>query len=116
MYLQSINGLVATANYDPDLIIDLLTKEYVHLDDRKFVDKDRGMEIRTKIGEALVRVTRDLGQMTPAYRDKLLNPFLSQLNHPDPLVQASSLSNLGEVCKNLKFSLGGIVQEVRPLK
>ena len=50
--------------------------------------------------------------MTPAHKNKLLNPFLAQINHPDPLIRASSLSNLGEVCKNLKFSLTGIVGEI----
>ena len=34
------------------------------------------------------------------------------MSHPDELVRCSALSNLGEVCKNLKFSLGGIVQEL----
>ena len=71
-----------------------------------------GIELRTKIGEALVNVTRILGDMTPAHKNKLLNPFLAQINHPDPLIRASSLSNLGEVCKNLRFSLTGIASEI----
>jgi hypothetical protein len=50
--------------------------------------------------------------MTPAHKNKLLNPFLAQINHPDPLIRASSLSNLGEVCKNLRFSLTGIASEI----
>ena len=48
-------------------------------------------------------------------RNELINPFFGQLSHPDELVRCSALSNLGEVCKNLKFSLGGIVQEVNNL-
>ena len=31
----------------------------------------------------------------------------------DALVRASALSNLGEVCQNLRFSIGGMAHEVR---
>ena len=41
-----------------------------------------GVELRTKLGEALVRITRLLGEMTPSHKNKLLNPFLGQLGHP----------------------------------
>lgn len=112
LYLQSIAGLVACAWHDPNAAVDLLAREFAHLDDRRH-HSDRAVEIRTKIGEALVRVTRQLGELTPAFRNRLLNPFLSQMSHPDHLVRASCLSNLGELCKNLKFSLDGILSEVK---
>ena len=91
--------------------LDKLGHEFGHLDDAKYPG-DKGLEVRTKIGEALVQVTKILGEMTPAHKNKLLNPFLAQLSHPDPLIRSSSLSNLGEVCKNLKFSLGEIIHEI----
>ena len=112
IYLQCVNGLVAVADRDPDEVVDVLTREFALLDDRK-CHKDKAMEVRTKLGEALVRVTKDLNEMTPAFRDRLLNPFLAQMGHADDMVRASCLSNLGEVCKNLKFSLGPILQEVK---
>ena len=49
---------------------------------------------------------------TPAHKNQLLNPFLAQLNHTDPLIRASSLSNLGEVLKNLQFAIGDIIHEI----
>ena len=70
------------------------------------------MTVRTKIGEALVKITKDLGEMTPKYKNLLLNSFFSTANDPDPLVRASGLSNLGEVCTNLRFSLGSITGEL----
>ena len=73
---------------------------------------DEVAEVHTKLGEALVQVTRVLGQMTPAHKNRLLNPVLNQLSHPDDLIRASALSNLGEICKNLKFSLDGVIHEV----
>eukprot|EP00095_Tigriopus_kingsejongensis_P012027 maker-scaffold593_size129216-snap-gene-0.30 protein:Tk12027 transcript:maker-scaffold593_size129216-snap-gene-0.30-mRNA-1 annotation:"transmembrane and coiled-coil domain-containing protein 7" len=113
IYLQAINGLVACANYNPPVVIDLMTKEFALLDDRKFSGGgDKAVELRTKVGEALVRVTKDLNELTPHYKNQLLNPFLSQMNHPDFLVRASALSNLGEVCRNLKYSVGMIIDEV----
>ncbi|TRY61857.1 hypothetical protein TCAL_11238 [Tigriopus californicus] len=111
IYLQAIYGLVACANYDPALVIDVLTREYALIDDRKYIGEG-AIEVRTKIGEALVRVTKTLNELTPKFKNQLLNPFLGQLNHPDELVRASSLSNLGEVCRNLKYSLGMILDEV----
>ncbi len=62
-------------------VINRLTTEFAHLDDKKF-GGETGIEIRTKIGEALVRITRLLGEMTVSHKNKLLNPFLAQLGHP----------------------------------
>jgi len=108
IYLQAIKGLANCSFHKPELVIDKLGHEFGHLDDTKYPG-EKGIEVRTKIGEALVQVTKILGEMTPAHKNKLLNPFLAQLSHPDPLIRSSSLSNLGEVCKNLKFSLGEII-------
>lgn len=111
IYCSAINGLVSCARYDTDLALDTLTKEFCLLPQRKNME-DKSVEIRLKIGEALVRVTRELGEITPKYKNLLLNTLCSAANDPEPLVRSSSISNLGEVCKNLKFSLGGIAGEV----
>jgi len=111
IYLQAIKGLSACSFHNPEIVINRLCREYAILDDSKYPGT-KGIELRTKIGEALVNVTRILGEMTPAHKNKLLNPFLAQINHPDSLIRASSLSNLGEVCKNLRFSLTGIASEI----
>jgi hypothetical protein len=64
------------------------------------------------LGEALVRATKELGELTPAYKNLLLNAFFASASDPEAFVRASSLSNLGEVCRNLRFSLGGVAGEV----
>merc|ERR1719471_2437215 len=74
--------------------------------------EDEEMAVRTKVGEALVKITKELGEVTPKYKNLLLNSFFSAANDPDHLVRASSLSNMGEVVKNLRFSLGPITGEV----
>jgi len=115
IYLTSISGLVSCGRYRPELVLDCLTKEFCIVQDRSIIqeqEEDQMMAIRTRVGEALVKITRELGEMTPKYKNVLLNSFFSAANDPDPIVRASSLSNLGEVCKNLRFSLGNIVGEV----
>ena len=51
--------------------------------------------------------------MIPRYRDTLLNAFLVGTRDPDAFLRASSLSNIAEICKLLKYSLGPIIHEVR---
>jgi len=111
IYCAAINGLVACATYNTDMALDILTKEFCILRQRKGLE-DKSVEIRLKIGEALVRVTRELGEVTPKYKNLLLNTLFSAANDPEVLIRSSSISNLGEVCKNLRFSLGGIAGEV----
>lgn len=54
-----------------------------------------------------------LGDLAPKYRDLLLSAFLMGARDTDPLVRASSVSNLGEICSVLRFNLGSIIQEVQ---
>jgi len=115
IYLSSITGLVSCGRYRPELVIECLTKEFCLVQDRNIKQEegeDKVMAIRTKVGEALVRITKELGEVTPKYKNLLLNALFSAANDQDPLVRASSLSNMGEVCKNLRFSLGNIAGEV----
>jgi hypothetical protein len=52
------------------------------------------------------------GDLVPPYKAMLLNAFLVGTKDSDHLVRASSLSNLGEICKALGFRIGPIVREV----
>ena len=107
VYLQSVKGLAMCCSFNPSLVISELTTQY-----QADFSAELEMEIRTKLGEALVQVTKILGELTPSHKNQLLNPVLAQLNHTDNLVRASALSNLGEICKNLKFSLNNVIFEV----
>jgi hypothetical protein len=51
--------------------------------------------------------------MALKYKAILLNTFLFGTKDEDNLIRASSLSNLGEVCRVLNYKLGTIVTEVR---
>ena len=76
----------------------------------------RSPELRMKIGEALVKATRICGELVPRYSQHLLPALLTGVKDPEPLVRASSLSNLGEVCQLLRFSLGPVVNEVGEMR
>lgn len=53
-----------------------------------------------------------VGEMSVIHKNTLVNGFLCATRDPDPLVRASSLSCLGELCKVLGFRLGNILIEV----
>ena len=46
------------------------------------------------------------------YKMTLLPPLLHSCKHSDPLVRASSLSNIGDICKLLHFALANVIHEV----
>ncbi|CAH1183726.1 unnamed protein product [Phaedon cochleariae] len=109
IYLNAIGCLAALADIFPDTILNILCEEY---SDPSRTSTEGGHEIKMKLGECLVRVTRQLGEMAPKYKPLLLNTFLVGAKEDDDLMRASSLSNLGEICRALGYKLGTIVTEV----
>lgn len=74
--------------------------------------KVHSAEMRMKIGEALVKATRRCGALVPKYSQVLLASLLTGVKDGDGDVRASSLSNIGDVCKLLRFSVGPSIHEV----
>ncbi|CAH1985968.1 unnamed protein product [Acanthoscelides obtectus] len=109
IYLSAIGGLAALADVFPDTVLNVLCEEY---SDTSKKYNDDGHEVRMKLGETLVRVTKILGDMAPKYKPLLLNTFLAGAKDDDDLVRTSSLSNLGEICRVLGYKLGTIITEV----
>ncbi|KAJ8960949.1 hypothetical protein NQ318_020250 [Aromia moschata] len=108
IYLSAIGGLAAMGDVFPDTVLSILCEEYSDTSRQN----DDGHEVRMKIGESLVRVTKGLGDMAPKYKSLLLNTFLIGTKDDDHLMRASSLSNLGEICRVLGYKLGTIITEV----
>lgn len=50
--------------------------------------------------------------MVSKYKSLLLNTFLNGAKDEDDLIRASSLANLGEICKVLGYKVGTIGTEV----
>ena len=116
LYLQSVKGLAACAFVNHHPVIKALTEEYVLLEDSK-LPEEVVLKKRTKLGEALVEVTKTTGELTVVHMNALLNPFLHLLRnnptpHPDHTIRASCLYNIGDICKNLEFNITGIVNEI----
>lgn len=93
------------------------SKQEEHLKQRRRKNSEastgeKSLEFRLKVGEALVRAARDCGQLLPHYADMLLGAVLSNARDPHPLIRASSLSNLAEICQLLGHSFGTIHHEV----
>ncbi|XP_078383567.1 transport and Golgi organization protein 6 homolog [Oculina patagonica] len=137
IYLAAIQGLVSLADVRADMVIPQLAQEFATC--RKEAGDDasrtrdinekgyykssetvssgssrpaRTPELRMKLGEALVKATRLCGELVPRYSQQLLPALLTGVKDPEPLVRASSLSNLGDVCQLLRFSLGPVVHEI----
>ncbi|KAK9304573.1 hypothetical protein QLX08_004017 [Tetragonisca angustula] len=111
IYLAAINGLCALATSYPQVVVETLVKEYIDMPQRVSAEEIT-TETRVKLGEVLVKMTRNLAEMAPAYKNILINGFLCVARDTDSLVRASSLSCLGELCKVLGFHLGDIVIEI----
>ncbi|XP_072278694.1 transport and Golgi organization protein 6 homolog isoform X1 [Pyxicephalus adspersus] len=110
VYLSAIQGVAVLSGDIPERILPILLAQYVGSASSK--SKTLSPETRMKVGEALMRCTRTLGDMVIPHRDALIHAFLRGSRDPDSSLRASSLSNLGELCKQLQFSLGPVVHEV----
>ena len=60
VYLSAIQALAGMAHHRPDEVLPLLVQEYTHFEehDEKI---SRSIESRTKVGEVIVKVTREMG-------------------------------------------------------
>ncbi|XP_053127528.1 transport and Golgi organization protein 6 homolog [Hemicordylus capensis] len=110
VYLSAIQGVALLADASPEQVLPCLLAQYggAQPDTRKAWRA----ETRMKLGEALMRATRALGDMVFAHRDRLIQAFLRGARDPESSLRASSLSNLGELCRILQFQLGSVVHEV----
>lgn len=115
IYLPSIQGLVELAALTPDRVIPLMCSEYAQFNDTR---KARGtlegksIDWLVKLGEGLVRASRECGDLLPKYSESLLAAVLSNIKHNDPLIRSSGLSNLADICCNLHWSFTPVENEV----
>jgi hypothetical protein len=106
VYLAAINGLMSLAIYEPEKILDILLIEY------KSCKKQLDLETRLKIGEVLTKTVKNFNDLLPKYGDNLIDAFLIGCKNEDELFRSSSLSNLGETCKILNYSLHQNIHEI----
>ncbi|XP_050438421.1 transport and Golgi organization protein 6 homolog isoform X2 [Adelges cooleyi] len=107
LYLSAIFTLSSLCTFCPNDILPILCEEYCMPD-----NYNHSAETRLKIGEVLMKTVRLLNETIPLYKNRLLNTFMAGVRDNDHLVRASSLSNLADLCRLLRYNLGSIVSEV----
>ena len=105
VYLAAINGLISIAMYEPTSTLDILLTEYK-------TSKKLDLETQLKIGEVLTKTVKNFNELLPKYGTKLLDAFLVGCKNDDEFIRSSSLSNLGETCKLLNYSLSQNIHEI----
>ncbi|XP_006820404.1 transport and Golgi organization protein 6 homolog [Saccoglossus kowalevskii] len=104
MYLSVIQGLVALVDVNTQPVMALLCQEYRS-------DKN-SVEMRLKIGEALMRASQRIGAMLPVYTKQLIGVLLSGAKEDCSDIRSSSLSNLAELCYVLKAAISSVIHEI----
>ncbi|KAJ8726478.1 hypothetical protein PYW07_001176 [Mythimna separata] len=118
IYLSAVNGLASLCTHCTEDVLQILCKEF--LQDRTMDQKDirtnesqnKEAELRMKIGDVIVKVTKRLGEMAIVHKTILLNTMLCAVNDSDPLIRTSALSNLAEIALVLHYRIGTIIYEV----
>lgn len=138
VYLPTINALVAlalsSAQHFSETVVQTICQEYAGLGGRPDTSagcqydrqtgqlgvrpplantQEHSVEVRMKLGEALVKVCRELRDMLPHYLEDIVASLLTTVRDAEPLLRASSLSNIAEICSvgTLKFT--SLITEVR---
>ncbi|KAG5273642.1 hypothetical protein AALO_G00153820 [Alosa alosa] len=112
VYLSAIQGLAVLAEAYPGRILQRLLGEYQTGPTSSSSQPQPSLETRLKMGEVLMRASRAMGELAPHYGLPLIGVFLGGTRDPDPTLRASCLSNMGELCQLLRFSLGPLAQEL----
>ncbi|XP_067933371.1 transport and Golgi organization protein 6 homolog [Watersipora subatra] len=104
IYLSAISALAALADVYPAEVLPPLCQQYRNAN---IVG-----ETRLKVGEVITKATRQLGDLAPSFSNIILPSILIGCKAKDDLLRASSLVNLGELCKLLHYSMGNHVYEI----
>ncbi|KAE8608677.1 hypothetical protein XENTR_v10011566 [Xenopus tropicalis] len=110
VYLSAIQGVAVLSGEIPECVLPVLVAQYGNTAPTEHTG--HSPETKIKVGEALMRCTRVLGNLVLQYKDLLIHAFLRGSKDQDSSLRASSLSNLGELCQHLQFSLGTVVHEI----
>ncbi|OWR44543.1 Transmembrane and coiled-coil domain-containing protein 7 [Danaus plexippus plexippus] len=114
MYLASVNGIASLAMHCTAEALSILCREYLEVspDIRNNESENQNAELRMKIGDVIVKVTRRLGEMAVVHKTILLNTMLCACKDDDPLIRTSALSNLAEIALVLNYKIGSILYEL----
>ncbi|KAF6776636.1 hypothetical protein AHF37_04233 [Paragonimus kellicotti] len=118
VYLSAIRGLAALGRAFTDRVLQAMLGRFRQLcvpfqsDSNRVQPPGCRVEYQLKLGEAIMRTLRELGEMAPAYRDVVLHTVSVGTRDPEPLVRAASLSNLAELCRLLQHAIAPVTYEI----
>lgn len=146
VYLAAINGIASLAMHCTEDVLAVLCREFLNVSIQSFDVETKQIEnsvheLRMKIGDVIVKVTKRLGEyiyktsfyfylfflydfvqckvllsfsgdLCIVHKTLLLNTMLSACRDTDPLIRASALSNLAEIAQVLHYRIGSIIYEV----
>lgn len=117
IYLAAINCMVALSTYCAEDVLHVLCKEFLNV-----LDEEPGLqtkeaqnqvaELRLKVGDIIVKITKRLGEKAVAHKTLLLNTMLCACRDDDPFIRTSALSNLAEIAQVINYKLGTIIFEI----
>ncbi|XP_053694921.1 transport and Golgi organization protein 6 [Sabethes cyaneus] len=96
-FLNSVRLLVALCDCLEAETLEALVKEYQ--------SGENEVDYRLKVGEALVKTVEAVGPIAFRYRELLINCFLNGCGSSPDEFRASSLANLGNVCRILSYQV-----------
>ncbi|CAH8663374.1 unnamed protein product [Dicrocoelium dendriticum] len=112
IYLNAIRGLSALGLTHTDRVIQVLLERFRQLCIAKPQRADNRIEFQLKLGEAIMRILRQLGQMAPKYLTPVLNTMALGARCPEPLIRAASLSNLADFVRLLRYATAPIIYDI----
>ena len=130
LYLAAINGMAALAFVRPEQVFHDISAQFAKITQQtsrplveEITPNQSGesqspparfstVEFRMKLGEILIHAARESGELFPHYGEVVLRAILSGVRDKEPMVRASTLSNLAESCLLLGYSLSKCVEEV----
>ncbi|KAM3964746.1 transport and golgi organization 6 [Aphomia sociella] len=116
VYLYAINGIASLGTHCTEDVLHVLCKEFLESSYENSLQDNNTeneiAEIRMKIGDIIVKVIKNLGDMAIVHKTLLLNTILCGCRDDDPLIRTSALSNLAEIALVLHYKIGSIIYEV----
>lgn len=107
VYLGSVKLLAALDKLLDVELIETIVAEY-HL-------QDATVDYRLKVGEALVKLTEELGPMAYKYKNELIRCFLVGSRSENELLRMSSLSSLASLVRLFAYTVHAFFQELHDL-
>eukprot|EP01122_Echinamoeba_exundans_P016834 TRINITY_DN865_c0_g2_i2.p1 TRINITY_DN865_c0_g2~~TRINITY_DN865_c0_g2_i2.p1 ORF type:complete len:1020 (-),score=142.24 TRINITY_DN865_c0_g2_i2:385-3444(-) len=104
VYLGAIQGLSAVG--------DIALQQALPYIRQNYGNPALNLEVRLKIGEAILQVAQRLGDALPKYSDQIYGLLFPVLRDSDPTMRASALSNIAELGELLRYGIKPYIHEI----